>query len=141
VSDVEKYSDLLALLQFRWPGTRIEHATVVGDFLESNAAKELAKRDAEIERLRFEINKYAYERDLARRERDKAEADNARVRARVSELESYLHTCGPDCRKAGCVNARLRSTLTNLIVACERGGYLDAAMADARAALAGEGGT
>ena len=34
------------------------------------------------------------------------------LRRRIADLELHIHTCGPTCERAGCVNARLRDALT-----------------------------
>lgn len=51
----------------------------------------------EIDRLRRDLADITIERDILRR-------DNANMRASV-------HTCGPTCSMAGCVNARLQEQL------------------------------
>lgn len=44
---------------------------------------------------------------LQRRCRDEAAALLRQQAERIAELEARVHTCGPTCSKAGCINRRL----------------------------------
>lgn len=42
-------------------------------------------------------------------------AERDRLRAQVENLRSAIHTCGPTCSKAACVNRRLRADVAELL--------------------------
>jgi len=100
-----------------WPRNAPHQAVRLGDI-------DAAKREAD--RLRRELADMTVERDILRR-------DNANMRASV-------HTCGPTCAMAGCVNARLREALRTVLSVWDDSACLvpiefEAAIDAARAAL------
>jgi len=40
------------------------------------------------------------------------------LRAERDQLVNDVHSCGPECTKAGCVNRRLREALTGVMANC-----------------------
>lgn len=53
-------------------------------------------------------------------QRDAARATVRQQAERIAELESRVHTCGPTCSKAGCINRRLTAERDQLRAEVER---------------------
>lgn len=53
-------------------------------------------------------------------QRDAARATVRQQAERIAELEARVHTCGPTCSKAGCINRRLTAQRDQLRAEVER---------------------
>ena len=53
-------------------------------------------------------------------QRDAARATVRQQAERIAELEARVHTCGPTCSKAGCINRRLAAERDQLRAEVER---------------------
>jgi chromosome segregation ATPase len=105
----------------------------------------------EIGVLNFQSGQIVAERDQLRARVAELEAENGRLslealatlsKYTATAVEGYRaapHLLAWDIDRLGQGRNCLRANLLNLVAACDRGGLIDAALSDARAALKGDG--
>jgi len=72
-----------------------------------------------IKQLRNSLDAMKLANDAYKTSLDAAKAEIHRLIKERDNLRDHIHTCGPTCMKAGCVNRRLRELLNDAVYALE----------------------